>query len=295
MRVSCQTALREWDGYVRTRRLLLELGAMLAVACVIGFLGPFGTYLDGSFVERVNQWWLLLMGAYLLIRPCIALLGRLAELTQLPLRATVTGGVVALSAPLAFIWRSVGQNAYRELHGYAELVPFSLLCALTVLSVAWWAANFDRQLSAQAEASASKRHSHDLAANSSETGQNATSDYPKLYARLSAGFSGPVVALQSEDHYVRVHGPRGSELVLMRLREAIAEMASEPGDQVHRSWWIARAGISRVERSGRSWSIHLINGETAPVSRDAVYRLSQAGLLPEEEPRRGLTSPAHQR
>ena len=57
---------------MRIRRLLLELGAILAVACVIGFLGPFGTYLAGPFVERIEQWWLLLMGAYLLIRPCIA-------------------------------------------------------------------------------------------------------------------------------------------------------------------------------------------------------------------------------
>lgn len=282
--------------YVRTRRLLLELGAMLAVACIIGFLGPFGTYLDGPFVERVNQWWLLLMGAYLLIRPCIALLARIAELTQLPQRPTVTGGVVALSAPLAFIWRSVGQNAYRELDGYAELVPFSLLCALIVLSVAWWSAAVDGRLTAQAEAAVSEGHyRHAVLQEPSKPEQSPASDFPKLLLRLSAGFAGPVVALQSEDHYVRVHGPRGSELVLMRLREAIAEMGSEPGDQVHRSWWIARSGISRVERSGRSWSVHLVNGETAPVSRDAVYRLSQAGLLPEEESRQAIISATHLR
>lgn len=263
------------------RRLLLELGAMLAVACVIGFLGPFGTYLDGGFVERVHQWWLLLMGAYLIVRPCIALLGRVAELTQLPLRITVMGGIVALSAPLAFIWRSVGQNAYRELNGYAELVPFSLLCALTVLTVVWWAANFDNRFTVQAATNTYDQQSEpSLAATPTEVGHNVISDLPKLCSRLSAGFFGPVIALQSEDHYVRVHGPRGSELILIRLREAIAEMDGEPGDQVHRSWWVARAGIDRVERSGRSWIIHLMNGETAPVSRDAIYRLSQAGLLP---------------
>ena len=116
-----------------------------------------------------------------------------------------------------------------------------------------------------------------------EPDQHRAADQPRLYARLGAGFAGPIVALQSENHYVRVHGPRGSELLLMPLRESIAEMGGEPGDQVHRSWWIARSGISSVERSGRSWSVHLVNGERAPVSRDAAHRLRQAGLLPRDD------------
>lgn len=277
---------------MRIRRLLLELGAILAVACVIGFLGPFGTYLAGPFVERIEQWWLLLVGAYLLIRPCIAGFSVVAERIELPLRTTVMGGVVALSAPLAYIWRSVGQNAYRHLDGYAELVPFSLLCALTVLAVTWWAANIDRQLTTQARAHTAKVQppvtSHEGPAKESD--RRHSRQLPRLYSRLSAGFIGPIVGLQSEDHYVRVHGPRGSELLLMRLREAIAEIGGESGDQIHRSWWVARAGIARVERAGRSWSVHLINGEVAPVSRDAVYRLRQAGLLPSEDTGEALTA-----
>lgn len=257
---------------------------MLAVACVIGFLGPFGTYLARPFVDRVEQWWLLLMGAYLLIRPCIAGLSVVAQRIELPLRTTVLGGVVALSVPLAIIWRSVGQNAYRELNGYAELVPFSLLCALTVLAVAWWAANIDRQLTTQSHANIAERQNAAAAheALAIEAARPASPELPRLYSRLSPKFVGPILALQSEDHYVRVHGPRRSELVLMRLRESIAEMDGERGDQIHRSWWIARAGVAQVERTGRSWSVHLLNGEIAPVSRDAVYRLRQSGLLPSE-------------
>lgn len=270
---------------MRIRRLLLELAAMLAVACVIGFLGPFGTFLDGPFVDRVEQWWLLLMGAYLLIRPSIVGFSEVAERLELPMTATVTGGVVALSAPLAYVWRSVGQNAYRELNGYAELVPFSLLCALTVLAIVWWAANLDRRLAAQAAAHPVEIPSRVPLEESAATAadQAHPNQPPQLYSRLSPGFPGPIVALQSEDHYVRVYGPSGSELVLMRLREAIAEMGEEPGDQIHRSWWVARAGIAHVARSGRSWSVHLVSGEAAPVSRDAVYRLRQGGLLPVED------------
>ena len=81
----------------------------------------------------------------------------------------------------------------------------------------------------------------------------------------------------------------------MRLRESIAEIGGESGDQIHRSWWVARAGIARVERAGRSWSVHLINGEVAPVSRDAVYRLRQTGLLPAEDTGEALVASAPRR
>ena len=94
------------------------------------------------------------------------------------------------------------------------------------------------------------------------------------------GFAGPILALQSEDHYVRVHGQRGSELILMRLRDAIAEMEGVAGAQVHRSWWIAHRAILRCDPAGRSWLITLDGGLSVPVARDSVARLQRAGFLP---------------
>lgn len=263
---------------IRYRPILLELWAMFALACAVGFMGPFGTYRDGSLIERIQQWWMLLMGAYVLIRPCIALLRRLAEHTGLPEGSTVGWGVAVLSLPLAMIWRAVGQETYRELEGYAELVPFSLLCAMAVLAASWWAAAVERRL-LQATGGVAPETQQPGAPEPDAAESDPGPRKHRLAERLSAGFEGPIVALQSDDHYVHVHGRKGRELLLIRLREAIAEMGDEPGEQIHRSWWVARSGIDKIVRSGRSWNVHLINGEVAPVSRDAIYRLRQSGFL----------------
>ena len=47
-------------------------------------------------------------------------------------------------------------------------------------------------------------------------------------------------AIESEDHYLRVHTSAGQELILMRLADAVRELAGVEGLQTHRSWWVAR-------------------------------------------------------
>ncbi|MFD2430629.1 hypothetical protein ACFSUK_26250 [Sphingobium scionense] len=47
---------------------MLELWAMLLLAGIIGFMGPFGTYMRDGLPGRIGHWWLLLMGAYILVR-----------------------------------------------------------------------------------------------------------------------------------------------------------------------------------------------------------------------------------
>lgn len=249
---------------------------MFLLASAVGFMGPFGTYLNEGLVERIIHWWQLLMGAYLLIRPTILLLLHLAESTELPARSVVFWGVVVSSVPLAFIWRSVGQMEFRELDGYAGLLPFSLLCSLAVMGVSQWAEAADLRLRRRPLEPSGPGDS--ILAKTQEDGATHTPE-PALRARLSDSFAGPILALQSEDHYVRVHGENTSDLILMRLRDAIAEMDGVEGMQVHRSWWIARDAVASAEPSGRSWAITLKNSEIVPVARDSVERLRAEGLL----------------
>lgn len=263
------------------RRALLELWAIFVIAAVVGFLGPFGSYLKDNLVNRIVEWWMLLMGAYLFVRPWILALRWVAKSTSLPASALSIWGVALTSVPLAMTWRAVGQDAYRELDGYSGLVPFSLLCALAVLGTERWAARIDRRLRLQQELQqgfAAAAGSLGEAERSTGLADQAVAE-PSLQSRLSGSFEGPIMALQSEDHYVRVHGSRGSELLLLRLRDAIQEMGGVPGQQVHRSWWVANEGVSKVEQSGRNWVIKLKNGEYAPIARDSLYRLQQAGFV----------------
>lgn len=255
------------------RQLLLELWAVLLLASIVGFMGPFGTYNDEGLVSRIVHWWQLLMGAYVLIRPSVISLGYIAVKTDLPKQSVIFWGVVVLSVPLSILWRNIGQEEFRELDGYAGLLPFSLLCALAVLGVTQWALHADKRLRAARSPAA---HAPSLP---DEPAKSGNASEPALRKRLSLGFVGEIIALQSEDHYVRVHNEKSSELILIRLRDAIAEMDGADGWQVHRSWWVARNGIVRATPTGRSWALTLKNGSTALVARDMIEPLKATGVL----------------
>ena len=53
------------------RHCILELWAMMLASAVVGFFGPFGSYLSGNFVTRFSQWSLMLLGSYVMVRPVI--------------------------------------------------------------------------------------------------------------------------------------------------------------------------------------------------------------------------------
>ncbi len=266
----------------RLRRVLLELWAMLPVAAVVGFLGPFGTYLSGDFLLRAGRWWIMLMGAYILARPTLIAWRAIARATRLPRGSLVFWGMVASSFPMALIWRLVGRDEVRLLGGYAGLLPFTLLCCLLVMTIAWWAERADAHLLRYYD-----EHMGPTTVFASAREGAVPMDAPvkeadvRLHRRLSPAFAGPIVALESEDHYVRVHGQRGSELILMRLRDAIAEMDDVPGAQTHRSWWVAKAALADGASVGKGREIRLTNGLSAPIARDSLDRLRQSGFLPD--------------
>lgn len=265
---------------------------MLVVAAVIGFLGPFGTYLEADFLERCWRWWVHMMGAYVLVRPSIFFWSAVALATSLPRRVMTFWGVILSSLPLTLVWNWGASVFFHALNGFAGILPFALLSAAAVLGVVWWARLVDDRLRGvhvgkndQAVPAGRDDDGAEASLPGAASGEpSADRDLAagRLGQRLSATFAGPVLALQSEDHYVRVHGPGGSELLFMRLRDAIAEMDGASGQQVHRSWWVANDAIVSVEADGRNRTITLRNGHLAPVARESVARLERSGFLPDK-------------
>jgi hypothetical protein len=103
---------------------------------------------------------------------------------------------------------------------------------------------------------------------------------PPLIARLPAKLKREsILALQAEDHYVRVHTPAGSDLVLMRLADAIAEMGDTPGARTHRSWWVAKGAVKAVRRANGRPALVLANDAEVPISRGYASELREAGWL----------------
>ena len=91
------------------------------------------------------------------------------------------------------------------------------------------------------------------------------------YARL--------LALQAEDHYLRVHTDAGSALILLRMSDAVAELAGIEGKRVHRSWWVARAAVvGTASEKGRTL-LRLVGGLKVGVSRSSRPELARDGWL----------------
>lgn len=96
--------------------------------------------------------------------------------------------------------------------------------------------------------------------------------------RLSAKRRGSrLIALEAEDHYVRVHTDAGSELVPMRFSEAVEELSRAYGYRVHRSWWVAADAIEGVRWTRGGGEARLAGGIVAPVSRACAPTLKSAG------------------
>jgi hypothetical protein len=84
-------------------------------------------------------------------------------------------------------------------------------------------------------------------------------------------------AVSAEDHYLRLHTSKGSDLILMRMSDALAELEGLEGAQTHRSWWMARGAVERTRRDGDRLMLVLKGGVQAPVSRPNVRPLREAG------------------
>ena len=98
--------------------------------------------------------------------------------------------------------------------------------------------------------------------------------------RLSARRRGArLIAVEAEDHYVRVHTDAGSELVGLRFADALQELARAHGHRTHRSWWVAADAIRGGAWRRGAGELRLDSDLVAPVSRTYAPGLKAAGWL----------------
>ncbi|OLF73967.1 hypothetical protein AWH62_07400 [Maricaulis sp. W15] len=99
-----------------------------------------------------------------------------------------------------------------------------------------------------------------------------------LLSRLGKGRAQVINMVEAQQHYVLVHTDTGSEMVHYRFGDALAELASQDGLQVHRSFWIARHAIAAVRRDGRRWYVETLDNRRIPVSRPHVESVKKLDL-----------------
>lgn len=97
---------------------------------------------------------------------------------------------------------------------------------------------------------------------------------PALRRRLSPRLArARLVAVEAEDHYLRIRTEAGSDLVLMRFADALEALAGADGFRTHRSWWVARTAVELARWKGGRGELVLSDGSTAPVSRTYAVAL----------------------
>lgn len=236
------------------QRFWIELGLTAGLGLALAAMGPFGTFEKGG---------LLSLGYWVSVTVCWFLLSALARtvvarrrpgLSPLPalgLRILLASPAMMLFVTFAnqaigFDWQPTPEEL-TQLFGQVLLVGGGISYLTdTVL---------DGLMARQADPAV-------------ETGPAPIpAEGGGLQDKLPPALRGPILCLEMEDHYVRIHTALGSGLVLMRMKDAVEQAGPDGGLRVHRSWWVAADAVRQVTRRGRTVQLDLVNGLSVPVSQ----------------------------
>lgn len=268
-----QLTKRERPSFLLIRQLL----AILGLGVFFGLAGPFGTYPDLVTTTRYIYWIGLLLIGYLNVLivahafQAMPLLKKAPEIFMVILIALVsaipTTFVVAWAESLLRLGRAVPFESLPELYMSVAAVQILAVVLLMKNTPFWQSFLFTPRQESAGE-------SNNGPADSPHLNDSLPADFPSppsltssFHRRLPASLGTELLALEAEDHYVRVYTRLGSGLILLRLSDALAELDRAAGCQVHRSWWVAYKAVTHITREQNRITLHLANNVEIPVSR----------------------------
>ena len=240
-----QLAMREWRQKGTWRGPL----SAVAIGALLGVLGPFGSQTTLSTAAKYTFWMVAALAGFL-----AAVAAERVLPSGAPGKGTIarTIAVAAVSAvPMTFFvaW-TMGVIRPGRTFGPLQILALYPYVALIQLLIARAAAAPEKPAPPAA----------DLAA--------ADPKYPPDFvAKLPIDLRRDIIALEAEDHYLRVHTLHGSALVLMRLSDAAAMIDPRLGLRVHRSWWVAKDSVRALETASGRPVARLDDGTMVPISR----------------------------
>jgi len=243
------------------RQVAGHAAALAGVVALFAFIGPFGTYDSMSPPERAGYWLLAMSGNWSIWAGSMLLVLHLTQYWPLPRRslalaaaavlAAVPGTAIVFAAETLFRPGYVGLDRLPEV--YLGVAVIGLIISAAVLAVR------SRPAPQMQEAPAAPP--------------------PRFLDRLPHGIGRDLVYLRMADHYVEAFTTTGSDLVLMRFADAVAELEGADGMRVHRSYWVAREHVTGSERINGRPTLCLTGGHKVPVSRTYLPQVRAAGLL----------------
>ncbi|MEL7690406.1 LytTR family DNA-binding domain-containing protein [Citromicrobium bathyomarinum] len=250
------------------RKVLIDLSIMVVLGVLLAVMGPFGTF-QMPLPVRLLYWVGLAVVGYGCYRPIGALVTSLGPRLDLPEWPLWVAACLLASVPVTlavfFAGQLPGPFALPTFDRFARTYPYVLLVGSGVTLLF-------HQLERRKAVPVTDKPSPP-----EPQGETPPPPAARFLDRLPAHLGSDLFALEMEDHYVRAHTALGSELILLRMRDAVAELEGIDGAQVHRSWWVARDAVEDVKRDGRNLRLVLPDGLEAPVSRTRVTELKEAG------------------
>jgi hypothetical protein len=243
----------------RRRDLVRSVGVAAAAALVLTLTGAFGTRAE-PFVERLIYWLLVMAVGSAWAHLCQPLLARLIDLDERPALRILLLTLTVAGPMCLFVWAATGLFFRGQLYPLRAL-PLLVVPVVTVTAaVSALVVLLGRATPIQTHASADSARP------------------ARFIERLPLHLYGArLIAVEAQDHYLRIHTDRGSDLILMRLTDALDELEGLEGAQTHRSWWVAKDAVRGATRGDGRATLTLDGGLTAPVSRRYSRALREAG------------------
>lgn len=262
-----QFTLREmtaaWAARVTDARVV---AIWLAVAAICTLAGPFGT-LEAPLAPRGAYWFVSTALAVALSLAVIPPSYDAPALARAPRWTRGLAGALVFSAlyspPLVLLGRWIlGADRFPSL---AEIFAYVAPVAAAISLIAYLFAARARRA--------------DGATNIPPGAVAPAPPSPRLLKRLKPALGPRLIRLSMQDHYVEAVTDRGAQLILMRLTDALEELDGLPGWRIHRSHWVAEAGVAAVLRGDGKTRIRTTDGAELPVSRTYLPTLREAGVI----------------
>ena len=247
------------DAGVRERQWAMRLALVVGVGILLGRLGPFDTFGELTSWQRYSYWIGLTLLMWLQGLATLALLDPPLARAGWPRWGRIVAAALLAAIPTAFevAWAEMLLRVERDL-GLSDIV--AIYADVTLLSVPLLLLT----------------HGRAQAAPPTTMPKPPSFGSQALVALMEPQRRGLLLAVASEDHYIRLFTDCGNQLVAMRFGDALAGLADAAGMQVHRRWWVATEAVETIARTGDGLQLRLRNDLNVPVSRSFAQQVRKA-------------------
>ena len=231
--------------------------------------GPFGTFDALTLGDRTGYWTLTMGANWLVCSSAMMLVYRSTRALSRPRKFLVMAATSVVAAVPGTAVVFTAESLFRPDFVNATILPMLYAPVLAVML----AIGFLTIVLIERREATPPRVVEDA-----RPAPEQPDSRPSFHDRLPDGLGRDLVCLKMADHYVEAFTTRGSTLILMRFSDAVRELDTIRGIQVHRSYWVALDHVrGAIRRNGRL-VLTLTGGHEVPVSRGYLAAVRAAGI-----------------